>query len=95
MHFNTCRNARPASGSQGIIARASSSEIPEPAGSEDLAGIEARVRYYAAPSRNTEGQGLQAKLMELENERDELSLRRSRVDEDVQAVKRAMELIAA
>jgi hypothetical protein len=39
--------------------------------------------------------GLEFKLKELEKEKSALDLRRSRVDEDIRALKRSIQLVAA
>ena len=75
-----------------IFGEGSASETPEPSRSESFAGKEDHDDG-GMPSIEDIG-GLRAKLIELEREKRDLCLCQSRVDEDIQAVKRTMQLVS-
>jgi len=75
------------------IGEGGTSETPEQARDESLgtqlSGGEAREMIATEDMS-----GLELKLKELEREKRELDFRRSRVDEDIKALKRTIELVA-
>ncbi|PVH72580.1 hypothetical protein DL98DRAFT_539072 [Cadophora sp. DSE1049] len=97
-HVSTRHRAGSTVGSE-VFRKGSTSATPEGAGSENLGGKECCDSADVPSIADTSG--FRAKLMELEREREELgqemkelTFRQLRKDEDIQALKRAMQLFA-
>jgi hypothetical protein len=77
----------------GIMEDGGASESPEQAVDE---GLGTQLDCGAGEMAAVENRrGLEFKLKELEKEKSALDLRRSRVDEDIRALKRSIQLVAA